>query len=380
MKNKKLPEGWKEVELGNIFTFEKKSNIKAGEGQKIGKYKFFTSSDIQSKFIDEAVLDGEYLIFSTGGSAGIHYCNGKFSTSTDCFVVQVNTDLIAKYVYYYILTNIHILEAGFKGAGLKHISKEYIKRINMVFPQKKEIQQKIVSILEKAEQAKEMRKKADELTKDFLKAVFIEMFGDPQRNNKRWNLTIINDCVDITQYGASAKSNTKNKGYPIFGMNCISENGEIDLSKHNFVDISREEYLKLKLDKGDVIFNRTNSPDLVGKTTVWNYNMDAVIASYLVKLKLKSNCNPIFFTFLMNTSYFKEIFYINSKKAVNQANISPTLLKTFQMYLPPIELQNKFASIVKEVEAMKEQQKHSKEQMDNLFNALMQKAFKGELV
>jgi type I restriction enzyme S subunit len=54
--------------------------------------------------------------------------------------------------------------------------------------------------------------------------------------------------------------------------------------------------------------------------------------------------------------------------------------KEFGFINPPIELQNKFSSIVKEVESMKEQQKHSKEQIDNLFNALMQKAFKGELL
>jgi len=186
MKNK-LPEGWREVELSDVFNFQKKSNIKAGDNQKEGRYKFFTSSDIQSKFIDRAVFDGEYLIFSTGGSAGVHYCNEKFSTSTDCFVVKVDNKLNSKYIYYYLFTNIHILEAGFKGAGLKHISKEYLKKIKIIYPEKKESQQKIVSILEKAEQAKELRKTADELTKAFLKAVFMEMFGNVVTNNKKWD-------------------------------------------------------------------------------------------------------------------------------------------------------------------------------------------------
>lgn len=203
---KKLPEGWKEIELGDVFDFQAKSKIQAGEGSSEGKYKFFTSSDVQSKFINEAIFDGEYLIFSTGGSAGVHYCNEKFSTSTDCFIVKVNDILLAKYVYYYLFTNIHLLEAGFKGAGLKHISKDYIRKIRMMFPEKKETQQKIVSILEKAEQAKEMRKQADELTKDFLKSVFMEMFGDPIKNNKKWNMmTLINI--------ASKEENSIKKGH-----------------------------------------------------------------------------------------------------------------------------------------------------------------------
>src|SRR3989344_7348263 len=175
MKNK-LPEGWREVELSDVFNFQKKSNIKAGDNQKEGRYKFFTSSDVQSKFIDKAIFDGEHLIFSTGGSAGVHYCNEKFSTSTDCFVVKVDNKLISKYVYYFLFKNIHVLESGFKGAGLKHISKEYIKKIKIVFPERKEIQQKIVSILEKAEQAKEWRKEGSRLSDGLLKNIFLEMF------------------------------------------------------------------------------------------------------------------------------------------------------------------------------------------------------------
>src|SRR5574341_825696 len=82
------------------------------------------SSNFQSKFIDSFDFDGEFLIFGTGGNASIHYSNEKLSTSTDCLVAKINnSSILTKYVHYYLAANMYLLKAGFKGAGLKHISK-----------------------------------------------------------------------------------------------------------------------------------------------------------------------------------------------------------------------------------------------------------------
>ena len=64
----KLPQDWEEAPLGQHFEFQNKSKRKAGEGSDSGKYKFFTSSDIQKKYVDEYDYSGEYLIFGTGGN------------------------------------------------------------------------------------------------------------------------------------------------------------------------------------------------------------------------------------------------------------------------------------------------------------------------
>lgn len=118
---------------------------------------------------------------------------------------------------------------------------------------------------------------------------------------------------------------------------------------------------------------------MVGKTAYWDIAIDAVLASYLVKLKMKNSVNPVFFVYLLNTNYFKKMFSTRCKKAVNQSNISPTLLKKFEMYLPPMEMQNKFVKISEQVKLYERYQKESSYQINNLFNVLVQKAFKGEL-
>ncbi|WDA46590.1 restriction endonuclease subunit S [Fusobacterium nucleatum] len=121
------------IKIKDILEFKKKSKIKASEGLKIGKYNFYTSSKEQKKFLDYYEYSNEALIIGTGGNANIHHSYGKFSVSTDCFVLENkgNKIFLVEYIYKYLLKNIHILENGFRGAGLKHISKEYLENIEI---------------------------------------------------------------------------------------------------------------------------------------------------------------------------------------------------------------------------------------------------------
>ncbi|MBO5423798.1 MAG: hypothetical protein J6A06_08465 [Fibrobacteraceae bacterium] len=114
------------IELKQVIFPQSKSKIKAGDGKAEGRYKFFTSSPIQSKFVDEANYDKPSLIFGTGGNASVHFCDEPFSTSTDCLVMYGRSKTELETIYNYLKSNIGILENGFKGAGLKHISKDYV--------------------------------------------------------------------------------------------------------------------------------------------------------------------------------------------------------------------------------------------------------------
>jgi type I restriction enzyme S subunit len=166
------------VKLGEILNFLPKSKLQVSNSKEDGKYKFFTSSLIQKKWIDTATFNCEGLVFGTGGSASIHYVNGKFSTSTDCFVLapKSSNNLFVKYIYYFLNSNLHILEEGFKGAGLKHISKKYIQDLEVPIPPLAE-QQRVAALLDTANRILKLRDssivKLDQLTQ----SVFVEMFG-----------------------------------------------------------------------------------------------------------------------------------------------------------------------------------------------------------
>jgi type I restriction enzyme S subunit len=124
------------VRFGDLFEYENKSKIKAGDGLQKGKYPFYTSSNELSKYLDEYSFDKTSLIFGTGGKASIHYSDAPFSVSTDCVVaIPIDVSIIyPKFVFYYLSGNINLLEEGFKGAGLKHISKAFINEIQIPLP------------------------------------------------------------------------------------------------------------------------------------------------------------------------------------------------------------------------------------------------------
>jgi len=237
-------------------------------------------------------------------------------------------------------------------------------------------QRNIASILDQADTALQKRREASRLTEQFLQSAFLEMFGDPETNPKRWKTAAINDVIEYSEYGTSNKSNQDKDGYPVLGMSNITYDGRIDLTKLSHVELTDNEFAKLKLEKGHIIFNRTNSTELVGKTSYWNRDIDAVLASYLVKLKLKTTFNPICFSYLLNTDAYKKMFVRRCKKAVGQSNISPTLLKEFPIYLPELPLQQKFAALVEQVERLRARQRESERELERLFQSLMQKYFR----
>ncbi|MBL7147757.1 MAG: restriction endonuclease subunit S [Nanoarchaeota archaeon] len=379
MKPKQLPKDWKEVELGDIFIFQNKTGIKAGEGLEWGKYKFFTSSDIQSKFLDKFNFKGEHLIFSTGGKAGLHYCNEPFSASNDCFVVKVNNKILTKYIYYYLFGKISLLEEGFRGAGLKHLSSNYLKKIKLIYPENKETQQKIVSILEKAEALKQKREEADKLTKKYLQSVFYEMFGDLNKNNKKFSKVSLSGVCEINPK-KSELGNNYSKEVSFMTMADIGEEGQIyHITIKNFNNVKKGfTYFR----KNDVLFAKITPCMENGKGAIAKIRTEVGFGStefhVLRPIKEKSTSEWIYY--LLSLKQIREKAEGNMTGSAGQKRVPSDFFDILQIPHPPIKLQNKFASIVEQVEKMKEKQKHSKEHIDNLFNALMQKAFNGELV
>jgi type I restriction-modification system DNA methylase subunit len=132
--------------LGEVCRFLPKSKRQASYGEKQGQYPFYTSSQTCSKYCDKYDYEDECLIVGTGGSANIKY-SCKFSCSTDNFVIKIIPGQLVKYIYYYLSINIEVLQKGFVGAGLKHISKKYISNIKIPIPSL-ERQKEIVKYLE----------------------------------------------------------------------------------------------------------------------------------------------------------------------------------------------------------------------------------------
>ncbi|MCF7910543.1 restriction endonuclease subunit S [Candidatus Pacearchaeota archaeon] len=374
-KNKPI---WKEVQLGEIFDFKKKSGRKAGEGLKKGKYFFFTSSENQTKFLNECDYSEESLIFSTGGKAGVHYCDDKFSASNDCFVVNIKGNILPKYIYYYLRSRMYLLEQGFKGAGLKHLSKNYLKSIKIPLPYTPEgkpdlaTQKQIVAVLEKAEKLKQKQKRQLELYDEYLKSVFWEMF---LKEKGRWEEKSLSEVCELKSGGTPSRLNKEffNGKIPwittiSLGKKYINENDAVEFITKEAVEKSTTKIIP----KNSIIFGTRVG---VGKTSI---NLcDICTNQDIVSLTNidKSLINEFLIFFLDNLSSY----FIDQKRGATIQGITSSVLKSLKIPLPPLELQQKFASIVEKVEKLKEKQKKSLADAEELFNALMQRAFQGEL-
>ena len=203
--------------LGEVCEFLPKSKRQASYGNKEGKYPFYTSSQDCSKYCDEYDYKDECLILGTGGNANIKYSN-NFSCSTDNFIIKIKTGQLIKYIYYYILLNIEILEKGFIGVGIKHISKDYITNIQIPIPSLK-LQEEIVEYLDfiydesnknsktKIEDLKKLNKYYLKLNTSFIKDIETKTLGEVCKVNQ----------------GTYIKTDMKINGeYPVYGGGNVS--------------------------------------------------------------------------------------------------------------------------------------------------------------
>lgn len=144
-----IPEGWEVNKVKHNVYALKKSGLEALEGNEEGEYLFFTSSQIQSKFIKKATFNNECLIMGTGGFASVHYHNGKFSASNDCLVLKKQKAINMKFLYYQILNSLQVIDdLGFWGTGLRHLQKYFFYNILACWPNKSD-QTAIANFLDK---------------------------------------------------------------------------------------------------------------------------------------------------------------------------------------------------------------------------------------
>ncbi len=197
--------------LGEVCKFLQKSKRQASYGEKNGKYPFYTSSLNCNKYCDEYDYEDECLIIGTGGTANIKY-SSKFSCSADNFVIKINVGQLTKYIYYYLTTNIKILQKGFVGVGLQHISKEYITNIKIPIPSL-EKQHEIVKYLDF------IYEKANKTSNDMITELKkLNQFC--LNNQKIFGDNIIKTLGDVCKVnqGTYIKSDMKIHGeYPVYG-------------------------------------------------------------------------------------------------------------------------------------------------------------------
>ena len=250
----------------------------------------------------------------------------------------------------YVVRYMH-LEKYFSGATIPHIYfRDYKSEEFNLVPV--DYQEEIVATLGKIEAIVAARQRQLQKLDELVKARFIEIFGIYPANPKGWETGTIRDVVSDVRYGSSRPAVDGGK-YPYLRMNNITYGGELDLSDTKRIDIPDNELDKCTVRRGDVLFNRTNSKELVGKTCVYNRDDMMVLAGFVIRVRVSERILPEFLSEFLNTEFSKQMLLAMCKTAIGQANINAQEMQNIGLYLPPIELQRKFVQFKEQTDKSK---------------------------
>ncbi len=242
-----------------------------------------------------------------------------------------------------------------------------------------EEQRRIAAILDQAETLRTQRRTALVQLHSLTQSIFLDMFGAPDKNPKGWAIGKIGDMLESASYGTSEKSGTEGE-FPVLRMNNLTRTGELDLENLKYMDLTSKDYERYLVKAGDVLFNRTNSAELVGKTTIVPSSAPPLAyAGYLVRLRVNDANHPLYLARFLNTSYAKRMLRGMCKSIVGMANINAKEIQAMRIALPPLPLQQTFATRIQAIEALKATHRSALAALDALFASLQQRAFRGEL-
>lgn len=289
-----------------------------------------------------------------------------------------------KYLYYYLKTWVIRLRETSQGSAIGVITKDMLNKIEIPIPCLTE-QAKIVEVLDKAQELIDKRKEQIEALDELVKSRFIEIFGNPFDTTK-WQLKKLKE-VSIS---ISDGSNVDKKYY--------QEHGEVlflriqnvwrnELRLEDSVYISEnvnQDYIDTSLRTGDLLITKIGrfytKDSSLGRVSLYlGENDKANYSNNIMRVRLKNEVLSEYINTLLNLDDYNQYIRNVSLGGTDKRALSKTLIGDFPIIVPPMKLQKNFVDFVKQVDNLKSQMETSLKELEDNFNSLMQKAFKGEL-
>jgi len=325
---------------------------------------------------------GTLLLALYGATAGKLGFLGLDATTNQaiCAIVPKYGNLNTKYLYYYLLTKRNEIIIDSAGGAQPNISQNYVQQIKIPLPPLP-IQRRIAEILDAADA---LRRKDQELLQKYdelAQAIFIDMFGDPVKNEKGFKFVMLGDCLDNIQIGPFGtqlhESDYIKNGIPVINPMHI---GDLKIKPNYNYSISEEKYYELPqyhLKENDIILGRRGE---MGRCAIVTKNQGKCLCGTgSLYLTVKNELlDPLFLVYVLSRKSTK-IALENVSAGTTMANLNKSIINDFKIILPNIEKQRDF---VKAVKLSEESIEHTMGLIDKsaiIFNSLLQKAFKGEL-
>jgi type I restriction enzyme S subunit len=320
------------------------------------------------------------LLFAMYGSVGkmaIAGCNIATNQAILGIEIKDKKAICPDYLRAYLNSIQSRLLGMARGVTQMNLSATIIRELPITLPPLP-IQKRIANILDKADAVRRKRNMTIKLCEELLQSVFLDMFGDPFTNTKGFKYGTIRDLVSDVKYGTSGKAGSTGE-YEILRMNNITYSGRLDLKNIKYINIATRDREKYLLRKGDLLFNRTNSKELVGKTAVYMEDMPRVLAGYLIRVRANSRANTSYISGYLNSKHGKQVLQGMCKSIIGMANINAQELQDIKILIPPIERQQKYAEFHRTLIAQEARMTHSLIDINTSYESLSKSAFRGEL-
>jgi type I restriction enzyme S subunit len=286
------------------------------------------------------------------------------------------------------LTQLGIYEGFGNKTTIPNLSSSRLREFIIPVPERNE-QQKIAAVLFKIQQAIEIQESIIETVRELKKSTLHHVFTHGLRGEKSketeigqipksWELLLLESVLKLAQYGLSVRGLSMGQ-YPILRMNCQFD-GQVHLNDLQYVNLDKDIFEKFKMTDGDVLFNRTNSWELVGRTAIYHSSETAVFASYLIRLKLdEEKINPDFLNHYFNMDATQQRLKSLASRGVSQSNISASKLKTFQVPVPKLNEQLEIIKILRAIDQKIILHTAKKSALQDLFKTILNKLMTGEI-
>lgn len=342
-------------------------------------------SDISSKFvssteelISEAGLKGSsakllapgtllYSIFASIGAVGIL----KIPAATNQAIagLSIKTDRIERdYLYHFLKSQEMLAKSAGRGVAQNNINLTILRGMEIPVPaieEQKAIVEQLEMIAAQIKQAETQLVQLDSL----VKSRFVEMFL-----SSSWPIATIGECSTDIRYGTSEKASAEGE-YVYLRMNNMGDDGALNLSDTKRITLEGKALSNCLVRKGDLLFNRTNSREKVGKTCVFCFDEPMVIAGYIIRVRLDDRVDSVYLAAYMNLNSTKALLRGMAKGAVHQANINAKQLASIEFPLADIDVQKQFASFVSQVDKSRFVAQQQIEKLQMLYDSLAQKYF-----
>lgn len=295
-------------------------------------------------------------------------------------IIRLNKNISLDYVYYYLKVNEKRISDLGVGSTFKAITQKNLKKVEIVIPENLTDQIRIAEILSQAEALIAQRKQSISLLDELLKSTFLEMFGDPVKNEKGLKkVKLVDITTKITDGKHGDCNDEENSGYYFLSAKDLI-NGELkyhnvrEITQADFIEVHKRTALKLN----DILLGNTGAS--IGKIGIVKDEEKASKTVFQKSISIISVKNEIILPHYLKAylDYNRSIFNATSTGSA-MPNLLLSQIRAFDIIVPSIKLQNEFIRIVEKVEALKTQYQQSLTELQNMYGVLSQKAFKGEL-